>query len=47
MAGMTEALDHPIVFLFAVTIGVFSLGAIIQWALKAGNFGGGATVFGG
>lgn len=44
---MREALDHPIMFLVLVTIGVFSLAAIFRWGLKAGNFGGGAAVFGG
>lgn len=45
--GNMEDLDHPVVFLFAVTLGVFALGAIIKWGMKATNFGGGAALFGG
>lgn len=44
---MTEALDHPIFFVLIMTVAVFCTAAVIRWGLKAGNFGGGAAVFGG
>lgn len=44
---MREALDHPILFLVVITVGVAAMSAIFRWGFKAANMPGPASVFGG
>lgn len=44
---MRAALDHPVVFLIFVTLGVFALAAVFRWGFKAMNVPGAANLFGG
>jgi hypothetical protein len=44
---MREALDHPILFLVVVTVGVAAMMSIFRWGFKAANMPGPASVFGG
>jgi hypothetical protein len=35
MASKLEKLDHPLVFLFTMTIGVFAMAGLISWGLSS------------
>lgn len=45
--ALREALDHPITFVFFMTITVFATAAILRWGFKAANMPGPASIFGG
>lgn len=40
-----DALDHPVFFLFVISIGVACVLAILTWAAKAANLPGPASLF--
>jgi hypothetical protein len=40
-----EDFDHPIVFLFIMTLGVFSMAAILSWGLASIGFTGPLGLF--
>lgn len=37
--------DHPLPFLFAMTIGVFAMAALISWGLSKAGFTGPLGIF--
>lgn len=44
MPNMSK-LDHPLVFLFTMTIGVFAMGGLISWGLNSMGLTGPLGIF--
>lgn len=45
MAVKAEAFDHPLVFLFVVTLGVVAMMSVISWGLGNIGFTGPLSLF--
>lgn len=45
--ALRDSLDHPVVFLVLVTLGVMSLVKIFAWGAKAADLPGAANYMGG
>lgn len=44
-AELRDALDHPVFFVFVMTVAVVSLAAIFVWLFKAAGLPGPAALF--
>jgi hypothetical protein len=40
-----EDWDHPLMFLFVMTLGVFAMGGLISWGLSSVNLTGPLSLF--
>lgn len=44
MGNLREELDHPLFFLFVITLGVMAMSSLITWGAKAAGLHGVAAV---
>lgn len=42
---LLDAADHPIIFVFLMTVAVMSMAAILTWIAKSANLPGPAALF--